>query len=405
MSDNVDTLLVRTVVCVILAAAAVVSPSDGRASSPEQGRQLVVLELGAEGRTGGLSAKLTEVLQAEVEASEAYRLVGREPVALSDVAVILGCRTIEPRCLSRAADHFGASYVLFGRVRHRTGETYQVEIKLFDSEGGSFAGSFEQEVEGAKPPFDAFRRRVRELLDSGDGDETTRLHVGANVRGAEVRIDGEPEGRAPVTVEGLEPGEHRVEVAREGYHPWQTSVRVESGARVQLQASLEEKAEPAAAKTEKPPPARSTPEDDSVRAGGGAPPSRPEPPTSPTDRDASGMGPVAEFGPWAVLGAGGGMLIASLVKGLDVREANGDLRRWRQDHPRAAQRDGCVGRECNIIERGRRSQLTHRVLLGLGTAAVAGSVVWFILRGDGGRERAERETPVSFGPNGVSLTW
>ena len=58
---------------------------------------------------------------------------------------------------------------------------------------------------------------------------TGSLRVMANVPGAQISLDGEPIGNAPVTRGDVPPGEHIVEATAEGYQTAQQSVTVESG--------------------------------------------------------------------------------------------------------------------------------------------------------------------------------
>jgi len=56
--------------------------------------------------------------------------------------------------------------------------------------------------------------------------------------GASVTVDGAKVGLTPVTGYRLKPGNHRVEVAREGYESWTGTLLVQAGQRSRLDASL-----------------------------------------------------------------------------------------------------------------------------------------------------------------------
>ena len=56
--------------------------------------------------------------------------------------------------------------------------------------------------------------------------------------GASVTINGRPSGTTPLTLDKLEPGEFRVDLALQGYQPFSTTVRVVAGERARAAASL-----------------------------------------------------------------------------------------------------------------------------------------------------------------------
>jgi hypothetical protein len=68
---------------------------------------------------------------------------------------------------------------------------------------------------------------------------TLTVHVGGGVKGAEVEVDGERWGQAPVNAHPLEPGEHRVLVRRPGFADFHKTVTVRAGDRAQVNALLE----------------------------------------------------------------------------------------------------------------------------------------------------------------------
>ena len=70
--------------------------------------------------------------------------------------------------------------------------------------------------------------------------ETGSLLVTADVTGLPVLIDGEPRGRTPLVVDGLEEGEHTVEIESpgEGYQPFSKTVLVEGNERTIVDATI-----------------------------------------------------------------------------------------------------------------------------------------------------------------------
>jgi serine/threonine-protein kinase len=56
--------------------------------------------------------------------------------------------------------------------------------------------------------------------------------------GAAVSIDGRASGITPLTLNTISPGEHRIRLERSGYQPWTTTIKVVSGERARIAASL-----------------------------------------------------------------------------------------------------------------------------------------------------------------------
>jgi TonB family protein len=67
--------------------------------------------------------------------------------------------------------------------------------------------------------------------------------------GGSVTVDGSPAGDTPVAEMKLKPGSHKVEIAKEGFEPWQGSISVEAGKKARVEAPLK-----AAAKAPSPSP-------------------------------------------------------------------------------------------------------------------------------------------------------
>ncbi len=65
------------------------------------------------------------------------------------------------------------------------------------------------------------------------------LDVDSRPSGARVFVDGRSVGTTPVSVDGLEAGEHAVRLEQDGYRNWTSSVRIVAGARNRVAASLE----------------------------------------------------------------------------------------------------------------------------------------------------------------------
>jgi hypothetical protein len=65
------------------------------------------------------------------------------------------------------------------------------------------------------------------------------IEVQSRPRGAQVLLDGNVVGRAPMSIPDVSEGMHEVRVELEGFSPWVGSVQVKDGSRVRVGASLE----------------------------------------------------------------------------------------------------------------------------------------------------------------------
>jgi TonB family protein len=67
---------------------------------------------------------------------------------------------------------------------------------------------------------------------------TGSLEVVSTPAGGSVSIDGSPAGETPLADLKLKVGSHKVEIAKEGFEPWQGSVSVEAGKKARVDAPL-----------------------------------------------------------------------------------------------------------------------------------------------------------------------
>lgn len=410
------------VAALVAAASLWLSPFGQTAhAQTDETSSIVVFKLEGDAGGGELREGLTRAMREEVQQQGSYELVNDDPVVLSDVVVVLGCDSPTTTCLEKAADHFGADYLIFGKFES-VGERKRVSVRLFDPERGRYARSFGRVLAEAEPPYGSFRREVRQLLNpdrsaSATRDESsteddrqteadeTSLQVTANVEGAKVEVDGDVVGRTPVERVEVGPGEHRVRVTREGYAPWSTIVELDEGARVQIRAPLQEdgggdgvRAETASDET-----------DEEATAGvaegrGDETVQTPRSERPPSERTSA----VAEWGPWVTIGLGGVALIGSGIEAARLQRTQKELASWRENNPPSL-RESCGAaqtRECELIDRGERAELGHRVLLGVGVASATVGGLWLLFR-NGAEEsgRASRTWNVTFSGRGIGATW
>jgi tetratricopeptide (TPR) repeat protein len=134
-----------------------------------------------------------------------------------------------------AAREFEEAYRFFGRAEllYNIGKSYDG--------AGDFVRAhsfYRRYVEAAPESSDAegIRQRIDEL-----SSHIAHLTVRVKVAGATVRLDGTAVGSTPLaTPVELNPGVHRIEVARDGFATWTEEVNVVSGGSYDLAARLVE---------------------------------------------------------------------------------------------------------------------------------------------------------------------
>ncbi len=144
-------------------------------------------------------------------------------------------------CAQEIATAVEARYVISTHVVYRD-KTYAFSLDAFDGQTGDLVASSSDRCSlcGAA--------EAKELLSkqaSGIRVKLERLAVGpaqfdiaTDPQGARVRVDGELVGETPLTVE-LVPGEHRIELSRDGYASIARTIDAVRGVREQLSEVLE----------------------------------------------------------------------------------------------------------------------------------------------------------------------
>ncbi len=382
---------------------------------------IVVFKLEGEAGDEQLREGLTRAMRQEVQQQDNYELVNDDPVVLSDVVVVLGCDSPTTTCLEKAADHFGADYLIFGKFEAGR-ERNRVSVRLFDPSRGRYERSFGRVLAEAEPAYGSFRREVRQLLNpeqgasaergesSTEGDreresDETSIQITSNVEGAQVEVGGEVVGRTPVERVEVDSGEYRVRVTRDGYAPWSTVVELDEGAGVQIRAPLQTEDDEEAAR------AKVTSDQGEGEATGSAAERRGDesvetPETDPPPSEQTSA--VAEWGPWVTLGLGGVALIGSGIEAARLQSTQKELAAWRANNPPSL-RESCGSaqtRECELIDRGERAELGHRVLLGVGVASATVGGLWLLFRSGADESgRASRNWNVTFSGRGIGATW
>lgn len=168
------------------------------------------------------------------EALTAGLLKGLQTAGLDAVGAQEAC--IEAACREAVAVRTEASHVVHARV-NVTGTDYRFALELVDPATGDVVQRSEGSCEICtyQEAAEAIAERAEGLKPQPAPEPTTiKLIVRSNPNGATVHIDGEAAGLTPYEGE-IEPGDHEVSVAKDGYEPIEQRVRADAEpARLQL---------------------------------------------------------------------------------------------------------------------------------------------------------------------------
>lgn len=312
-----------------------------------------------------LGADTPELADPLVRAFEQVdRRVQRAALQLDEVMLAVECTTLEPACLQRIGKSLKAAALVVVEVSG-AGAGRRVALRWFDVASGKDQGrstiDWPEKME-AGPQAELLLRAARELFGvrpqaPAPGREPTGgLSITASVPYAEVSVDGQPRGVAPLELRNLPVGRYRVEARREGYLTWQGTVEVAAERLTPLE--IEMVAEAA-----------------SVRA-------------APAFFD------TIRLRTWIVAGVGAACLAGAIAFGAHMRAQQQEL----------DERQGVTFEEIDemqdLRDSGERDALAANILFGIGGAALAASAVLAYL--DYWRSRPERRLTSAVAPPRVA---
>lgn len=329
-------------------------------------------------------AEMTETLSSiarnEAMQIEKYQVVNQYPIKLSDVLLVLGCSAESPSCLKQVAEQTKARVLIYGLVE-KQGATYRLELNIFDSETGRMLNRLSRTLTDTTDPIVGFRKEIEAFFAEERGEAFTRLQIGSNVDGAQIRIDDTFVGVVPLERKGLPPGKYAVQVAHPDYEVWKQTVELSSGADLRVWAELQPlSTQPiVTTPTEEP---KTTMTVQTVDVTGGVEPERVR---------------GTNWGAWSAIFVGGTALGTAVGFGLALEGTE------RKIEDESAAGTLTESRYEELFSRGENFELAHRVLLGVGAVATVAGILWLVLD-DGGDVAA---VDVGIAPQGVSarLRW
>jgi hypothetical protein len=146
----------------------------------------------------------------------------------------VGCEA--DACMVDIAKQAEATQVLGGNVT-RVGADLVITLVHVEAGTGKRLGDQQRKVPDYEDLYFYAARDLTSILLKGKSEETkVPVRIGSEPSG-EVYIDGNAVGAAPQVVQ-LEPGAHEVRVRKDGFTEWKSTISVEDGTPVSLEANL-----------------------------------------------------------------------------------------------------------------------------------------------------------------------
>ncbi|MFP4598274.1 MAG: PEGA domain-containing protein [Persicimonas sp.] len=390
-STTLRWLKIRFIVCLVVLGVAVPATQ-----AQDGGETINVAVLNLEGNDvdDELLETLTSVLRNEAQQHASYDIVNQSPINLSEIVVVLGCNTNNPRCLEQAADQLDARVLIYGNVEALEA-VHKVTIEVFDASSGEVEQRLVRTLPDGEDPVVEFRRQLESLFTGEPVDDETRLRIGSSVEGAKIEINETMIGSAPIERKGLPVGSYDVRVYADGYDSWTATVELAAGDDVRLWAPLSKVKED------------DGDQDAVAKADSGPSESGAQSSTGPGQADvvvgpppSSGSGGT-NIGAWSAVAVGGVALGGSALMGAMMLGAENDLIEL-DANSQQQDRDAYIAEREDIITTGESYELAHRVLLGVGALSVAGGTMWLLLDSDSNEQStAQRSWDVKLSPRGV----
>lgn len=312
-------------------------------------QSVAVMDVEGKGLDSTTTSTLTSIVRNEVQQTMSSSVVNKSSVNLSESVVLLGCNSRSNACLNQLADQLDTQRLVITRLDKEGPKTYRLKVELFDKKKDAITHRLQKVIKN-----DDFLVSVRVETQTFFQDivakaQAATLKVSSNVRGAQVLVDGEVIGQTPLLREGIAPGAHTIEVRSEGFTSWTAKVDMEPKGRTLFNVELKPLPKPVEPVVE-PGIIKRTPD-----------PSPAQVVVPRTTNDTN----------WAALSlvsVGGVALATSVVTGVLIGQTEDDIRQ-KGDTISQVQYD-------DLVDKGERYELIHRVTLGVGLVAGAVGGLW-----------------------------
>jgi hypothetical protein len=205
--------------------------------------KVVVLGLRSIEGDDDIANALTERLRSAAGAVPDWS-VSVAAVSMAQMTLAHGCEEIDAACLNDISAGLKADVVIYGTLRRNSArENYEfaLNVSLFDAAAGVIAKIVNDTVPRDEEGEAAMARAHKIMARLASTTQGGTIAVQANAMDADVRVNGQQVGRTrdgALRLGGLQPGQYRIEIIKDGYAPHVSTVTVAEGLETSIAAVL-----------------------------------------------------------------------------------------------------------------------------------------------------------------------
>lgn len=187
---------------------------------------------------------LTEQLRGAARGVEGWT-VSSTAVSVAQMSLAHGCEELDAACLTEIAQGLQADRLIYGVVRRTSAREdfdFVVTLNLFDTGTREISRTVTDTIPKSQVDFQSLSahadRLVGRLSSTASG---SAIEIRANVVDADVQINGQHVGtthEGGLRLQGLRPGQYRIEIRKPGYAPHVSTVTMVDGADTSISAVL-----------------------------------------------------------------------------------------------------------------------------------------------------------------------
>ncbi|MBP1723120.1 MAG: hypothetical protein H6Q44_825, partial [Deltaproteobacteria bacterium] len=219
---------------------------------------IAVWDLDARNTPASHAKELTSILVSEIAQIKKFEAFSQENVrtlaGFTAERMMLGCT--DSKCLT-ALGQMDIAKLISGSVG-KIGNVYSISLNLFDTQNAKAENAISEFCRTEEELIPMVQRAVRKLLGlpveasasilppppkpaappEAAPTGSASLEINSKVRGAQVLLNGQNMGEAPVRVFNINPGPHEIQVSRKGYEDFRQRVQVQPNEKKVLEANL-----------------------------------------------------------------------------------------------------------------------------------------------------------------------
>ena len=221
--------------------------------------KIAVWDLEARNTPATHAKELTSILVSEIAQSQKYEAFSQDNVrtlaGFTAERMMLGCT--DSKCLT-ALGQMDIAKLISGSVA-KIGNVYSISLNLFDTQNTKAENAISEFCRTEEELILMVQRGVRKLLGlpvdasasfilppppppaapaAAPSGGTASLEINTKVRGAQVLLNGQNMGEAPVRVFNLNSGSHEIQVSKKGYGDHKERIQIQPNERKVIEANL-----------------------------------------------------------------------------------------------------------------------------------------------------------------------